>query len=159
MNKVYLLMGGNEGNSHAYLEEAAANIRRQCGEIMQRSSVYVTAAWGKKDQPDFLNQALLLYTLLDPPALLATLLNIEEKMGRKRREKFGPRVIDIDILFFNQSVVDLPQLKIPHPEIQHRRFALTPMAELAPDLEHPVLHKTIRQLLLECGDPLNVKKI
>jgi 2-amino-4-hydroxy-6-hydroxymethyldihydropteridine diphosphokinase len=88
-----------------------------------------------------------------------TLLDIEEKMGRRRLEKYGPRVIDIDILFFNNSIIRQPQLTVPHPEIQNRRFALAPLEEIAPLLIHPVLGRTIRELLAECTDPLTVKKI
>jgi 2-amino-4-hydroxy-6-hydroxymethyldihydropteridine diphosphokinase len=159
MNKVYLLIGGNEGDRFDLLMQAAANIDRFCGQIIQRSSVYQTAAWGKTDQPPFLNQALFLNTILDAPALLSCILEIEERMGRKRTEKFGPRIIDIDILFFNQEIRQQPRLKIPHPEIQNRRFALEPMNEIAAELMHPVIHKTIHRLLQECKDKLDVKKI
>jgi 2-amino-4-hydroxy-6-hydroxymethyldihydropteridine diphosphokinase len=159
MNKAYLLIGGNEGNRFFYLKQALLQIERFCGEIVQQSSLYETAAWGKTDQPAFLNQVLLVHTRLDASELMAAILQVEETLGRKRIEKYGSRTIDIDILFFNNEIINQPQLQIPHQEIQNRRFALEPMNEIAPGLLHPVLHKTIQQLLLECGDKLDVKKI
>jgi 2-amino-4-hydroxy-6-hydroxymethyldihydropteridine diphosphokinase len=158
MNISYLLIGGNQGDRLARLAEAKDWIAKAGGQILLASSLYETGAWGKRDQPDFLNQALKVDTPQDAPAWLLTLLGIEERMGRRRAEKYGPRIIDIDILFFNNSIIREPGLSIPHPEIQHRRFALTPLEEIAPFLIHPVLHKTIRQLLAECTDPLAVKQ-
>jgi 2-amino-4-hydroxy-6-hydroxymethyldihydropteridine diphosphokinase len=159
MNKSYLLIGGNEGDRIGHLAEARLNIELYCGPVTEQSSIYETAAWGKTDQADFLNQALLLLTSLTAPALMTTLLEIERKMGRSRGEKWGSRVIDIDILFFNTDIVNLPQLVIPHPEIWRRRFALAPMVEIAAQYVHPVLHKNIHQLLEECPDKLDVKKM
>lgn len=158
MNKAYLLIGGNEGNRQAHLNQAVQEIERACGKISLSSSIYETAAWGIHDQPSFLNQALLVNTPYESLALMNALLEIEEKLGRKRREKYGPRIIDIDILFFNEEIIDLPGLQVPHPELQNRRFALVPMNQIAPDLVHPLLKKTIRQLLDECEDTLDVKK-
>jgi 2-amino-4-hydroxy-6-hydroxymethyldihydropteridine diphosphokinase len=158
MNKLYLLIGGNEGNRFSYLKQAVANIEIFCGELLLQSSLYETAPWGKPDQPAFLNQALLIKTYLDAASAMKTILQIEEKMGRIRTEKYGSRVIDIDILFFNSDILHLPQLKIPHPEIQNRRFVLVPMDEIAPAFVHPVFHKTIHELLEECPDTLSVKK-
>ena len=159
MNISYLLIGGNEGNRLAWLADACANIEESAGLILRLSSFYETAAWGKTDQHDFLNQALQIQTSLDAPTLMFTLLEIEKKMGRRRMEKWGSRIIDIDILFFNEEIIRLPQLVIPHPEIQNRRFALAPMAEIAPLYIHPLLRKSIRDLLAECPDKLDVKKI
>jgi 2-amino-4-hydroxy-6-hydroxymethyldihydropteridine diphosphokinase len=159
MNNCFLLIGGNEGDSMAWLALARENIELVAGRIVLASSVYQTAAWGKTDQADFLNQALLVETPLGAPALMASLLEIEEKMGRRRGEKYGSRIIDIDILFFNDEIIALPQLSIPHPEIQNRRFALAPMAEIAPEWIHPVIGRSIRDLLTESTDPGNVKKI
>ena len=159
MNKVYLLTGGNEGNRFSNLTQATAKIEEFCGPVGERSSLYQTAAWGKTDQPAFLNQAILLYTDLGASFLMSELLRVETLLGRRRIEKYGPRIIDIDILFFNDETYDLADLKIPHPEIQNRRFVLEPMNEIAPDLIHPLLHKPIHQLLRECADPLDVKKL
>ena len=158
MNKAYLLTGGNVGDRVSHLKEAAENMERYSGKIMQRSSLYETAPWGKTDQAPFLNQALLLSTSLDASALLKIILEVEEKSGRKRAEKYGPRIIDIDILFFNNEILNQPDLKIPHPQIQNRRFALQPLCEIAPGWVHPVFKKTILQLLKECPDKLDVKK-
>jgi 2-amino-4-hydroxy-6-hydroxymethyldihydropteridine diphosphokinase len=159
MNISYLLIGGNEGDRAARMENACENIGASAGIVLRRSSLYETAAWGKTDQGDFLNQALEIRTSLAAPALMDVLLGIEEKMGRRRLEKWGSRLIDIDILFFNEEIIRLPQLVVPHPEIQNRRFALAPMEEIAPLYIHPQFRKSIRELLAECPDKLDVKKI
>ena len=159
MNTSFLLIGGNEGDRQANLDMAVRLMEASGTLVLQRSALYETAAWGKTDQPAFLNQALKVSTSLDAPVFLDLLLAIEEKMGRKRREKYGERNIDIDILFFNDVILRLPQLVIPHPEIQNRRFALAPMAEIAPGLIHPVLHRSIADLLAACPDKLEVTKI
>jgi 2-amino-4-hydroxy-6-hydroxymethyldihydropteridine diphosphokinase len=127
--------------------------------VSNASSIYETAAWGKNDQPAFLNQVLEIETALSPPQLLKTILAIEENIGRVRQEKYGPRIIDIDILLFNDEVLHLPMLKIPHPQLQNRRFVLVPLAEIAPDLIHPVFKKTIAELLAICPDKLEVSRI
>lgn len=128
------------------------------GAVMTQSGLYETEAWGKTDQAAFLNQALRLDTNLPARDLLLAVLAIEEEMGRKREEKYGPRIIDIDILFYNLDIIDEPGLSVPHPEIQNRRFALEPMHEIAATLVHPVLEKTIAELLSLCPDPLHVKR-
>ncbi len=159
MNISYLLIGGNEGDPITQLAIARKMIGASTGEIVQASALYQTAAWGKTDQPDFLNQALKISTPMEPIPLMKALLDIEAGMGRRRQEKYGPRVIDLDMLFFNDAILDTPTLILPHPELQNRRFVLTPLSEIAPDLVHPVLHLTIQQLLAQCPDPLAVKKL
>jgi len=159
MNKVFLLIGGNMGDRLQNLHQAIDLLVETCGPVTQQSAVYETAAWGITDQPAFLNQALALTTVLTAQELITTVLSVEEKMGRHRLEKFGPRIIDIDILFFNDDIMDEPNLTIPHPQLQNRRFVLAPMEEIAPELVHPVLHKTIEQLLQECKDELAVKRL
>ena len=159
MNISFLLIGGNEGDPRAQLAKAGENIERMGCRILQRSALYETAPWGKTDQNYFLNQALQIATILEAAVLMDALLEIEEKMGRKRLEKYGSRIIDIDMLFFNEEIIHSPRLIIPHPEIQNRRFALVPMEEIAPDYRHPVFGRTIRALLAVCPDQLEVKKI
>lgn len=159
MNKVYLLIGGNMGNREEQLKQAIELIHNRIGNVAKVSSLYETAAWGKTDQPAFLNQALLVNTHLQPLDLLQHTLAIEMKMGRKRMEKNGPRTIDIDIMFYNHSIIDEPSLVVPHPAMAQRRFVLQPLAELAPDFLHPIFHKSITQLLDECTDPLPVKRL
>ena len=159
MNTAFLLIGGNLGNREKNFETAKALIEQHCGVILNSSSLYETAAWGKTDQPSFLNQALEIETKLNAKQLMKRILKLEKMMGRERKGKYGPRIIDIDILLFNEEQYDYSFLKIPHPEMQNRRFALTPLAEIAPDLRHPVFKKSISQLLKECPDQSGVKKI
>lgn len=123
------------------------------------SSLYETAAWGKTDQPDFLNQIVGIHTKLTPAVLLSTLQAIENSLGRERKGTGGPRPIDIDILLYGEQVIQEPDLTIPHASMADRRFALTPLAELVPDLVHPVSKKTIAQMLQECQDQLEVKRV
>jgi len=158
MNKAYLLTGSNLGDRELYLATARTLINEQCGVIVTASSLYETAAWGKTDQPSFLNQALELETALNARQLIRRILKTEKIMGRIRNEKYGPRLIDIDILLFNNEKHNYQFLKVPHPEMQNRRFALLPLAEIAPGIIHPVLNKTIHELLQECKDELPVKK-
>ena len=159
MNRTYLLIGGNVGDRHKNLEQATQIIELNAGKVLERSALYETAAWGKEDQPAFLNQVLHLETGLQPDVLLQVLLQAEQDMGRKRMEKYGPRTIDIDILLYNDLVLDTDQLVIPHPQLQLRRFALMPLAEIAPREIHPKLKKSIDELLLDCPDKLSVKKL
>lgn len=158
MNQAYLLTGGNLGNRAENLREALQLIDAQAGNILQCSPVFETAAWGKTNQPDYLNQAILIQTALDAPALLECLLAIEKQLGRLRQEKYGSRTIDIDILFYNDCIIRTGSLVVPHPQIQNRRFVLVPLNEIAPAFVHPVLKSTVQQLLQACTDPLNVKK-
>ena len=158
MNKAYLLTGSNLGDREQNLATARFLINEQCGTIVTASSLYETAPWGKTDQPSFLNQALELNTSLTARQLIRRILKVEKLMGRIRKEKYGPRLIDIDMLLFNNEKHNYQFLKLPHPEMQNRRFALLPLAEIAPEIVHPVLNKTINELLKECKDELPVKK-
>lgn len=156
-NGVYLLSGTNLGDRMANMARAMELIEKEAGLVVAQSQLYETAAWGIEDQPAFLNQVLEIKTTLTPLALLDTLLEIEKKMGRQRPQKWGQRLIDLDILYFADSVVVHEELKIPHPHIPERRFTLAPLCEIAPLLVHPVLKKNQLQLLEECPDKLEVK--
>ena len=159
MNKAYLLTGGNLGNRLHNVTLASQLIQQYCGNIIKQSSVYETAAWGFEEQPDFYNQALCITTNLLPEQLMNELLSIENKMGRVRDIKMGPRTIDLDILLYNDLIISTAQLTLPHPRMQERRFVLLPLAEIAAEVVHPVLQKTIAELLAECKDSLDVYKI
>lgn len=123
------------------------------------SSLYETAAWGIEEQPSFLNQVIAIKTKFEALELLQLVLHIEKLAGRQRDIKWGQRTLDIDILLFNNEIINTPQLTVPHPFLPERRFTLTPLCEIAPHIIHPVLQKTIQQLLEECPDTLGVKKL
>jgi 2-amino-4-hydroxy-6-hydroxymethyldihydropteridine diphosphokinase len=159
MNSAYLITGGNIGNRQEELAYAARLIQERCGIIIDRSSIYETAAWGKTDQESFFNQALVLETTLNARDLLHEILYIENLMGRDRVEKYGPRIIDIDIIFFNHQVIRENGLMIPHPEMAKRRFVLEPLNQVIPAYIHPIYYKTVSELLDQCEDTLPVKKI
>ena len=159
MNVAYLLIGGNLGNRFSYLKKAAEYIEQFCGKIITSSSIYETAAWGITEQPAFLNQVIALETGLLPNQLMQKLLWIEQKMGRIRNEKFGPRIIDIDILLIDDIIINTELITVPHQALPNRKFALIPLDEIASTFIHPVEKKSIHQLLLDCADNLNVQKI
>ncbi|HEX8061510.1 MAG TPA: 2-amino-4-hydroxy-6-hydroxymethyldihydropteridine diphosphokinase [Cyclobacteriaceae bacterium] len=151
---IFLLLGSNMGDRLANLEEA----KTQLGGVVRSSSVYVTAAWGNTAQPEFYNQVVEVHSKFSPGELLKRNQQIEIAMGRKRDVKWGPRIIDIDILFYNDDIINTQTLTIPHPEIRNRRFTLVPLLELTNKV-HPVLGKTISELLGECNDPLPVTRL
>ena len=155
----YILIGGNIGDPFNNLRMAKELMSEQCGTIIKESSIYQTAAWGLTDQPEFLNQVIILSTTLNPEILMRSLLSVEETMGRKRNIKFGPRIIDLDILLIDDFLIESELLNVPHPALQKRKFALIPLNEVAPDLVHPVENKTINKLLTDCKDELVVQKI
>lgn len=159
MNIAYLGLGSNLGDRKTYLEEASALITEQAGKILLSSSVYETAAWGSGDQPDYLNQVIQIQTELFPLTLLKSILSIEKALGRERKQKWGNRTIDIDLLFYQDYYFQTPQLILPHPWLHERKFVLTPLAEIAPGLIHPAGNKTISELLHICSDQNEVSKI
>ena len=157
MNKIYLLTGSNMGNCIQQLRKAISFIEKKIGKVKKQSRLYQTAAWGKTDQPDFLNQVLVVETNLSAEQTMQTILSIEKQMGRVRTSKNAPRIIDIDILFAGNKIINEPDLQIPHPFLHKRRFTLVPLNEIAPEMMHPLLKKSINNLLLECTDDLEVK--
>lgn len=159
MDRVFLLFGSNQGDQARNLNTAKSKVELTAGKIVSASSVYKTEAWGKTNQPDFYNQVVELSTTHSPEVLLDKLLLIEQGMGRERKEKWGARLIDIDILFFGNQIHQSASLTLPHPLIPTRRFTLIPLVEIAPDLLHPVLHQSMQELLEACLDPLLVEKL
>jgi 2-amino-4-hydroxy-6-hydroxymethyldihydropteridine diphosphokinase len=152
INTVYLSLGSNVGDREANLFRAVEELARRGARIIRRSSFYETEPLEIRDQAWFLNCAVEAETAQTPHQLITVLLEIEIEMGRRRSIKYGPRNIDIDILVFGASVVNTPDLVVPHPRMAERRFVLVPMNEIAPDSRHPVLDKTIGELLNSTTD-------
>ena len=158
MNTAILLSGSNMGDRLRHLRTAKEYLLSAGCVLQAESSIYETAAWGNQEQPSFLNQAWHITTQQGPVDLLAALLDIEKSMGRRRIQKWESRVIDIDILFYDQLVYQSEALVLPHPHLHERKFALMPVAEILPQWMHPVFHKTVDTLLHEVNDPLPVTK-
>lgn len=159
MIDVFLLLGSNLGDRKLFLQQAIEHIEAEVAPILQVSAVYQTQSWGKTDAPDYLNQVLLLQTEMPAQMVLQKILGIELLLGRRREVKWGSRTIDIDILFYGDTIIDEPDLKVPHPELHKRRFTLEPLAQIAPDFIHPLMKKNILQLKSELKDELIVKKV
>ena len=153
----YLSLGSNIGDREAHLREAVRRLE-SAGMVRSVSSIYETEPVEFTEQPQFLNCAVSLESSSTPEQLMVQLLTIEKAMGRQRFQKKGPRTIDLDILLFGDEVVDTPVLTIPHPAMQYRLFVLEPLAEIAPDALHPVLNKTVRELLKEAPPGQRVHK-
>jgi 2-amino-4-hydroxy-6-hydroxymethyldihydropteridine diphosphokinase len=147
-----ILLGSNLDNRERNLEQAERFILNSIGKSDLSSSVYESSAWGIKTQPDFLNKVIRIHTTLNPFELLQKLLEIETKLGRIRTEKWGPRTIDLDILFYDDLVYYDDHLTIPHAGIPCRRFTLMPLVEILPDFQHPVYAKPLTWLLEKCED-------
>jgi 2-amino-4-hydroxy-6-hydroxymethyldihydropteridine diphosphokinase len=157
--EIYISAGSNAGNRESMLKEAIGKLADVAGSVKTLSGIYETAPWGNMEQPLFLNQVLRLSSRLDPRDLMSTLLLIEQALGRERTgTRWNSRTIDLDILFVGSLILDTPALHLPHPQISNRRFILIPMAEIAPSFVHPVLNRTIAELLQECPDTLSVWK-
>jgi 2-amino-4-hydroxy-6-hydroxymethyldihydropteridine diphosphokinase len=159
MINVFLLLGSNLGNRELFLQQAVQLIEQNIAPVTKASGIYETQSWGKTDEPDYLNQVVQLQTELPAQTVLERILNIEIMLGRKRDVKWGSRIIDIDILFYGDNIINEPGLIIPHPELHNRRFTLEPLEELAPDFIHPVLKKSVLKLKKELKDSLIVKKL
>ena len=158
-NTVFLLLGTNLGHRGDNLAAAIHHIGERVGKIVRTSSHYRTAAWGKTDQPEFFNQVIEVETFSSPEEVLAQVLAIEALLGRERKEKWGERLIDIDILYYGHRIIQSAELIIPHPQLQNRRFTLVPLCEIAPEFIHPLLHQTNSELLEQCPDQLAVDKV
>jgi 2-amino-4-hydroxy-6-hydroxymethyldihydropteridine diphosphokinase len=147
---IYLALGSNLGDRPANLKQAIASLTPQI-EVRAKSHVYETPAWGYEDQPKFLNQVVRGRTYLDPEPLLKHLKRLEIALGRKESFQNGPRLIDLDILFYDDLALNTPSLVIPHPRLHERAFVLVPLMDIDPDLVHPVSKKSVREMLAECN--------
>lgn len=154
--KVVLILGGNRGDREELINQAVKYISEE-NSLVAGSAIYETQAWGNVAKGNFLNQVIQIETSLSPEKLLKQIQEIEEKLGRKRTETWGDRTMDIDILYFGDEVINSPNLTIPHRFIQDRRFVLVPLAEILPEMIHPILGKSNRTLLEECQDPCEVE--
>lgn len=156
---VYLSLGGNLGNTQEIFEQCYPMIENKVGTIQKKSHLYRTAAWGLKDQAAFINQVILVESELNPFELLTEIQSIEKAFGRERIITWGPRTLDLDILFIEQQIIQSDTLQLPHPHIQDRKFILIPMAEIAKSFHHPFHQKSIYDLLLETTDKSEVEII
>ena len=160
MTKLYLLLGGNLGDKKSVFAEARMILEKAIGKITAQSALYETEPWGFDSEDLFWNQVLEISTVLSPDDVLQQTQKAELSLGRIRKaNQYASRIIDIDILFYGELIINQANLIVPHPRIQERKFTLIPLCEIAPDLIHPVFQKNIRQLLDECTDPLKVVKV
>lgn len=160
MNTAYILLGGNIGKVEETFGKARAFINGVAGHITASSSIYKSVPWGFMSNDLFLNQALEISTTLCPADLLSTLLNIEKVLGRHRTKSgYQSRVIDLDILFYENLVIDLDCLIVPHPRLHLRLFTLLPLVEIAPNFIHPILNASVKELLQACPDQSAVEKV
>lgn len=160
MAQAYIGMGSNLGKREDFLRRATALLAERGGELVALSSFYQTRAWGMDNAPDFLNAVLLLKTDLEPEALLELMLELEQELGRVRSKSDGyeNRSIDLDLLFYDDLVLETEDLSLPHPAIAKRRFVLEPLTELAPELQHPSLNQSMEELLHACTDETAIEK-
>jgi 2-amino-4-hydroxy-6-hydroxymethyldihydropteridine diphosphokinase len=153
MKKIFLGLGSNLGERLKNLEDSMTMIGESVGKIDPVSSVYQTEPWGFESENQFLNMVIGAETDLSPSELLGKILMVESHLGRKRYgKKYSSRIIDIDILLYDNGIIDDKALKIPHPHLHERKFVLVPLAEIAPDLIHPIFRKSITSLLITCQD-------
>jgi 2-amino-4-hydroxy-6-hydroxymethyldihydropteridine diphosphokinase len=160
MKEVILLLGSNLGNKKEQLYEAENMVAGTIGKITKKSSVYISEPWGFKHPENFFNRIVIVNTKLKALEVLATCLSIERQMGRMRKKGiYEARTIDIDLLFFGEEIIHCKDLIVPHPQLHLRKFTLEPLCELVPDMIHPVLKKSLFQLLSICTDSSWVKRI
>lgn len=152
-----LILGGNKGDRLQLLNSAVESVLEE-NELIQKSSIYETEAWGGVAKGTFLNQVIEMNTTFSPMELLEFIQKIEIELGRERNEHWGDRTMDIDIIFYGNKKIDHEKLKIPHPFVSERKFVLMPLAEILPDFVHPTQQKTISELLKECGDKSEVRR-
>ena len=153
----YLMLGGNIGDRMNYLQQSIDLLQRHVGRVIALSAVYESEPWGFADHRWFLNQVAVIETDHSPIALLEAVQKIEQTLGRVRDGGYHARTIDIDILLYNHQIINNPELVIPHPRMEKRMFVLMPMAELAPDMTHPVLHRSMKYLKDHCKDTMKVR--
>jgi len=156
--KVTLILGGNRGDRELLLNAAVKSITDR-NTLLLKSSVYETEAWGGIAEGPFLNQVIQVKSSFDPMTFLGFIQKIEIDLGRRRDEHWGDRTMDIDVLFWNDRFIDTPELKIPHPYMSQRKFVLVPLTEILPEFVHPVLGKSTLELLKECQDQSEVRKV
>jgi 2-amino-4-hydroxy-6-hydroxymethyldihydropteridine diphosphokinase len=160
MKKVILLCGGNKGNRAYYMDSARKMIEETIGKIIQLSAIYESAPWGFQAEQNFYNQIVVVKTRLASLAILKKIWEIEKKLGRTRAGKqYSSRTMDIDILFYEQEIIDTPDLVVPHPQLHQRRFTLAPLAEILPDWNHPGFNQSVGVLLEQCTDTSKVEAI
>ena len=158
MNIVFLQLGSNLGDRELLLKDAIAEIEDRVGNILECSKVYESTPWRVEGQENYLNQILKVKTILLADDVLLTVLDIEKQLGRVRIEKWGERLIDIDIIFYNDSIIETPDLCVPHKYMHERMFVLIPLHNIAPEMVHPKYNKTIEELLKICKDTELVKE-
>ena len=160
MKKVFLGLGTNMGDRAENLSKAVKCIEIDIGSVLKTSSIFETEPWGFHSEEQFLNMVVKVETELTPPGLMEKILSIETLLGRKREEKqYVSRIIDIDILLYEDQIIDAENLKIPHPLLHERKFVLEPLCEIEADMVHPVLGKNIRDLLTDCKDKSEITKL
>ena len=160
MNKVVLLLGSNLGDGQLLFQQVISLIEKRLGKLEKQSALYQSPPWGFEHENNFINQVLIMNTEKDTEQVLQSCLQIEVDLGRKRKTQgYGARIIDIDVLFVNDEVMETESLVLPHPRLHLRKFTLLPLAELIPDFVHPTLNKTIQELLVACEDNSEVRKI
>lgn len=159
MQTIYIGIGGNIGRRERFITAAVQLIATEIGRVTAESQLYKTAPWGMDDADDFLNAVIEVHTDLDAETIMQTLLRIEHRLGRKRSAsgKYTSRTIDLDLLFYGQELIKTATLTVPHPQLENRRFVLQPLAEIAPALIHPMLKRSMRDLLSDCADETKIE--